>query len=267
MKLAFWKRKKEEEPVPEPPQPALSVFVCGNCAPPALPEGCEAVAADGEPRGKYIFFAEEEEPFPADAEELLAQLAEHSEDILLFRTEAKGEKPDAENIFRQGIAPRQIRFAVSLRLFNSLPADLRAACRGERLAALLLLAGSSAALDLVCKAPPSAIADAEKAAGSLRAFILFFGNIKARLDGEKYRFAFAYACNRIIGTYAELAAENKAEELRLFDDFLKEENMALRVAAKERSAIVRQLMHRNFRAPLLLRPLCAAAAAKDRARR
>ena len=272
MKFAFWKKRKKEEPEaePEPPQPALSVFVSGSPAADESYEGCETVSADitaGEPRGRYVLFADDGQRHPDGLGELLGLLAERSEELLLFRTEAKDETPAAESLIRQGLAPRKVGCVVSLELFRRLPAPLRCACRGERLAALLLLAESSASLGFIGEDQGTAPADAEKAAESLRAFIRFFGGIKASLDSEKYRFAFAYACGRVIGTYAEFAAENKAEELRLFDDFLKEENMALRVAAKERSSLVRRLVGHNFRAPLWLLPLCAAAAAKDRARR
>ena len=182
-------------------------------------------------------------------------------------TEEKSELPDAADILRTGLNPRQLNCAVSLELFRKLPRDLRSARRGERLAAFLLLAETSAAIDFVGEEQNPEPDDAEGSAESLRAFIRFFGEIKASLDREKYSFAFAYACNRVIGVYAEFAAENKAEEIRLFDDFLKSESMALRVAAKERSAVVRLLMRHNFRAPFWLRPVCAAAAAKARARR
>ena len=270
MKLAFWKKKKKEEPAPAPPQPDLSLFVCGSAADaPPLPDGCEIISADAaaEPQGKYVLFWTEEERHPADLSELISLLAERSEDLLLFRTEPKSETPAAENLLRQGIAPREAGYAIRLELFNRLPTELRYACRGERLAAFLLLAESAASLDYIGEGQSAAPAGAENAAESLRSFIRFFGGIKASLNGEKYRFAFAYACNRIIGTYAEFAAENMAEELRLFDDFLKEENMALRVAAKERSFVVRLLTRHNFHVPLWLRPVCAAAAAKSRAKR
>lgn len=270
MKLAFWKRKKREEPAPEPPQPILPIFVCGEseteggAGPAELPADCEAVCAE-EPRGRYILFADGMQNC-GGTEDLAALLAERSEELLLFRTDAKAEAPSAEELLRQGLEPRRIGYVASLELFRRLPVALRRAGRGERLAALLLLAETAATLDFVGEDRETAHRE-ERAAQSLRAFLLLFDEIKPRLDREKYRFAFAYACGRVIGTYAELAAENKAEELRLFDDFLKEENMALRVAAKERSAIVRQLTRRNFRPPLWLRPLCAAAAARDRARR
>ena len=266
MKFAFWKRKKEE-PAPAPPQPALSVIIGGSDLPPDLPDGCEAVPADAEPRGKYVLFPGEGAGHFSGFSRLPALLAEHTEDILLFRTEEKSELPDAADILRTGLNPRQLNCAVSLELFRKLPRDLRSARRGERLAAFLLLAETSAAIDFVGEEQNPEPDDAEGSAESLRAFIRFFGGIKASLDREKYSFAFAYACNRVIGVYAEFAAENKAEEIRLFDDFLKSESMALRVAAKERSAVVRLLMRHNFRAPFWLRPVCAAAAAKARARR
>lgn len=270
MKLAFWRKRKKEEPAPEPPpQPLLSVCFCGGAAAdslPALPDGCEATA-EGEPNGRYVLFLSEDEPLPAGLDGLLGQLAGHSEELLLFRTDAKGEPPAAEAILRQGFEPRRIWCAAALGLFRRMPEQLRGACRGERLAALLLLAESCASPDFIGGRHGGAEPGAEKATESLRQFIYFFGDAKGGLSAEKYRFAFSYACGRAVGTYAELAAENKTEELRLFDDFLKQENMALRVAAKEHSAVVRQLIRRNFRAPFWLLPLCAAAAAKDRAKR
>ena len=265
MKFAFWKRKKEE-PAPAPPQPALSVIIGGSDLPPDLPDGCEAVPANAEPHGRYVLFSDSG-CSDTDLAGLPALLSERSENLLLFRTDTKYDMPAAETILQQDLLPRKIGFIVSLPLFNRLPTELRGADRGERLAAFLLLAETSAAIDFVGEEQNPEPDDAEGSAESLRAFIRFFGEIKASLDREKYSFSFAYACNRVIGVYAEFAAENKAEEIRLFDDFLKSESMALRVAAKERSAVVRLLMRHNFRAPFWLRPVCAAAAAKARARR
>ena len=208
---------------------------------------------------------------------MLAEDTTREEELLLIPADDRGARITAESLIQAVQTRQKFGCAASLDLFGRLPATLRCAFRGERTSALLLLARSSAALERADEIPdpeqmtktdkanPNAL-DIETRTRSLENFIRFFGEIKAQLDEDKYRFAFAYACGRIIGTFAGLAAENQTQELRAFDKFLKEENMALRVAAKERSAIVRRLIRYDYCAPFWLRPLCAAVAAKDRAK-
>lgn len=289
MKFAFWKKKKkslpEELPAEEEILPPLSVVVQGGTDAeilfPLLPDGSEVFGAaqsaagafprlsfpdSGAPRGKFVLFSEGRWR-AEEAERMLAELETRDDELLLMRA-ARNEKPLTEEELLEGaFSPRALAYAAKRSLYEKLPPALRAAGRGERLAALLLLSEHTAALDLyVCDAGENG-AGAEEAEQWLRAFILFFDDIKAGLDEQKYRFAFRYARRRIAGTYAELAAKNKTEELRLFDEFLKSENMALRVAAKERARFIGILAKRAFRAPLWLRPVLSAIAAADRAKR
>lgn len=292
MRFPFRKKKKrEQEEAVAPPAalPDLSLFVCGapDLLPADLPENCEtvyyrALSPDTEttspaapqdpssaqkslPRGRYIVFVSGEDLF-ADPASLLCELEGHEEELLLFRANEKAELPDADKLRHDTLRAGEIGFAASRSLFEKLPPALYGAGRCERLAAFLMLADSCAALKL-CARPRERIEDTETAARSLISFIRFFGDVRAKLTEERYRFAFSYACERTIGTYAELAAEDKIQSLQKLDEFLKTENMALRVAAKERSSLLRRLIQKNFRVPFWLRPLCALAANRDREKR
>lgn len=288
MKFGF-RRKKQNDSVnastDEKRRPPVSVFLTGSGDPnalfSALPAGSEIIAAQNielnneqypslllreagsRAQGDYVLRASL--PAAGDAAEFFASLPERSEELILF-SKGQGERGAEDSGILERILRREKKFHPS-RFGYALSADLYA----RSLPYIETLPQESAALAPLLLAKSAVFlnyspfdghrqeseADVKICAETL---VHFFNELKPRLDSLRYRFAFNYVCGKIIAAYAALVHKSDREQLRALDEFLKRENLALRVAADERSplAFIRSLRKKDF-APTL--PARAAAAA------
>lgn len=300
MKFPFLKRKQTKPPREEPKQALFTVLLsrADEETLALLPDGCEVLLpphveppaerfpalsfrTDGKPSGKYVLSAGETSLRPVETAELFSELAERSEDAVLFyaeRPENGKAAESAEILFakEKNFDPRVYGCALRAPLYRrarELAADLAAA--DAEVLAPLLLAETAVFLPLQAMerrtdkdgAPKSD--EGEELCAERQALVCFFNEVKTSLTAIKYRFAFNYVCERVIGAFALLAAAGETEKMQEFDAFLKKENMALRVAAGERAPMkfVSALRKNGYRAPLWHKPVIAVAAAKERARR
>ncbi len=271
--MPFWSRKKKENTAPQAPPPALlSVFLAGGRFDEdilsTLPQDTQVLGsrANAEkfprlrfcdaPTGKYYLFADADcRPVP-QAGDFYAQLEEREEELLLFSLRKEDVLPpfpqDVSSVFLQDDYPlARAGFAVGAALYQRAGKLSSPVCALD----LLLCAQSAASVPApLFKAEPLPW-NAERALGSVR----FFNAAKAELNAEKYRFAFSFLRERITGVYAALCTEGDRSALCAFDEALKRECPALRIAAFRESPLqfLGALQKKNFE-----RGLRAAAGAK-----
>lgn len=286
MKLGFRKKKITSADDAENlvKNVSLSVFVGGeenlDALFSALPAGAEIIPVSADitsekdgitvrasgtyPAGKYILFAHSD--ITGDAAEFFSSLAEHDEELVLFKKTAgfaRGEEsPDiAEHILRREKKYRlyDFGFALSSELYSRALPFCGELPEGNILLPAFLLAKST--LFLAYAPFQSFSASETRAAQQIRRLVNFFADIRRQLDPLRYRYLFNIVCECAICAYASLVKENNKEELRDLDVFLKQENLALRVAADERAPLnfIRSLRKRDFAPTLSIRAGAAIA--------
>ena len=195
--------------------------------------------------------------FPApEAGAFYAQLEEREEELLLFSLRKEDVLPpfpqDVPSFFMQERFPlARAGFAVSAALYRR----AAALCTPATALDLLLCPESAASV-------PSPLFKAEPLPwneGQVLGSVRFFNAAKAGMDAEKYRYAFSFLRERITGVYAALCAQGDRSALCTFDEALKRECPALRVAAFRSAPLqfLSILQKKNFE-----RGLLASAGAK-----
>ena len=250
----------------------------------ALPEGSQAVtenAAETAPAfdhllltepgspstGKYVLVAEENCRASESAVAFYSLLKDREEDVVLFpirRSAHFRESPLLLNhVFDENISPFSFGCAVNISLYNKIlkfsgdtvqPFSFAAASLGE-------------SCFFTEQAPffrnaPARSADMQE----LTSLLGFFTECKASLNTERYRWAFDFICGRAIGAYAFLARQKDRAALRELDEFLRTENMAVRVAAMRRAPFrfIETLQKNNFENSLSALPGILCALQKDK---
>lgn len=283
MKLGFRKKKTKTASEAENfiKSVPLTVFSEGdfdrNALISALPVGSEILSLHNEPfttekdaasekgnepNGKYIVFVHSD--ITRDAAEFFSAIAERDEDLILFKNQAGVVRGCEINDISAHILNREKHYrlsdygcAVSAQLYRRISPYTISLPDEDFLLAAFLIAKSTVFL-----AYEPFIKTREVSSPSLqeiRALVHFFAEIKPQLDPPRYRYLFNIVCEHAIAVYAALTKENDKEQLRELDEFLKRENMALRVAADERAPLnfIRSLRKRDFSPSL---PIRAAAA-------
>lgn len=272
--MPFWSRKKKDDTA-APPSPApalLSVFLSGGRFDEdilsTLPRDTQVTGREAnadkfpllrfseEPTGKYYLFADADCRPATEAGAFYAQLEEREEELLLFSLRKEDVLPpfpqDVPSFFMQERFPlARAGFAVSAALYRR----AAALCTPATALDLLLCAESAASVPSpLFKADPLPWNE-EQVLGSVR----FFNAAKAGMDAEKYRYAFSFLRERITGVYAALCAQGDRSALCTFDEALKRECPALRVAAFRSAPLqfLSILQKKNFE-----RGLLASAGAK-----
>ena len=94
----------------------------------------------------------------------------------------------------------------------------------------------------------------------------YFNKVKSSLVPDRYRFAFNYVCDELIRSAAKLGAAGDANGLTEFDARLKGMNMALWVAAAEKSPLsfMRKLRKNNYNVSFPLKTFLKAYIARKR---
>ena len=261
--MAFWSKKKKQTPPLAPPPAPLSVFLSGGrfdrdilCT---LPQGTQVlgIAAEGEnfpllqfsdeATGRYYLFADEScRPAP-ECEKFYKELENREEELLLFSLREKDSLPqfpqDVPSFFGQDAFPlARAGFAVRAELYER----VKKIARPCRALDLLLYAESAACVPApFCKAQPL-----PWSAAQVLDAVRFFHAARAQLSAEKYRYAFAFLRERITGMYAALCLAKDRPALCSFDETLRRESPALRIAAFRASPMrfLPALQKKNFEA-------------------
>ena len=249
--------------------------------PPAGGDGAPALAredlhlcATGAPKGRYVLFAGAGEWHPAAAEDLCKCLPEREEELILFPSAAAKQRGEARctflsalphEKFADGFAPRRFGCALSQALyarvapyFGGLPAEFAAVWLGSVFCQSAAVAEGRFFLQTEKPADPP----------SVQALTESFNACKGQLSAARYRFAFDYACARVVYAFAELANAGDARGAAALDEYLRGENMALRVAAEDRAPLrfLTLLKKRGFCTTLPARPGILLALAEGRRR-
>ncbi len=264
--MPFWSKKKNTIQPPAPPPAPLSVFLAGGrfdrdilCT---LPQGTQVTGIPGQegnfpllqfgdnPTGKYYLFADEDcRPAP-EAEKFYAELENRNEELLLFSMRERDDLPqfpqDVPSFFQQNDFPvARAGYAVRADLYRRAEKIARPCCALD----LLLYAESAACVPApFCKAKPLPWS-ADRALDAVR----FFNAARAGLDAEKYRYAFSFLRERLTGVYAALCLAGDRAALCTFDETLRRECSALRIAAFRSSPLrfLPALQKKNFEAGLV----------------
>lgn len=86
----------------------------------------------------------------------------------------------------------------------------------------------------------------------LRELVTYFTSIRGSLAPLPYKYGFDFLCGRTVQAYALLAHQKDRDGLKNWDEFLKSECMALRVAAIQRASFgfIGKLIRNNFETTL-----------------
>lgn len=210
-------------------------------------------APDVQPSGQYVLFADKFCRPSENAVEFYKSLADRSEDAILFPLyKQKYSAPETDDIpafFEDSHNFLCFGCAVRLDLYTKL-------CKTNgRLPMPFLFAPALSARSFYfsthapfCrKAAPAPMSD-EK----LRELVTYFTSIRGSLAPLPYKYGFDFLCGRTVQTYALLAHQKDRDGLKNWDEFLKSECMALRVAAIQRApfGFIEKLIRNNFETTL-----------------
>lgn len=278
------------------PEAPLSVLAAGtegdlSALLNALPAGSEVLGMpdppreryphlrfDGaQPHGRFVLPAGGEWD-PAAAEDFCKRLAECEADAVFYPSARAPRERGAERALlpcdpvrelADGFAPRRWNCALRVPLYEDILRRLHGVAPDAGIPLLAALLCENAA---ITREPlfaehaahtPAPMPDADAVAALVRCF----NASKTSLTAARYRFAFDYVCGRVVAAYAMLAKVRDRAGLRDLDEFLKKENMALRVAAAERAPLnlIAALRKREFNAsPLMLPAILLALAAEKK---
>lgn len=250
--------------------------VLGMPAPPR--ERYPHLRFDGaQPHGRFVLPAGGEWD-PAAAEDFCKRLAECEADAVFYPSARAPRERGAERALlpcdpvrelADGFAPRRWNCALRVPLYEDILRRLHGVAPDAGIPLLAALLCENAA---ITREPlfaehaahmPAPMPDADAVAALVRCF----NASKTSLTAARYRFAFDYVCGRVVAAYAMLAKVRDRAGLRDLDEFLKKENMALRVAAAERAPLnlIAALRKREFNAsPLMLPAILLALAAEKK---
>ena len=246
--------------------PAGTQVIPVQCEPPCGTEGVTISAPGSAPCGKYVVPVRAE--IAGDAAEFFSALAEREEDLVLF-ARPRGERGEADAEITARILRREKELsafgaAVSPDLYRRISPLMEEFSDVIYLPAAFLLAQSAVSLAYAPFAAEKRKTDTD--AETVRRLVRFFAAVKGELDPPRYRYLFNEICARIVAAYARLAAQKDKNGAAELDEFLKAENMALRVAADERAPLnfIRALRKRGFEPSLFARAGAAAALLRSR---
>ena len=287
-------RRGETQALPEAPLSVLADGAEGDLSAllDALPEHSEVLGMREPPReqypglrfdqcaphGRFVLPAGTSAWNAAAAADFCKRLAECEADAVFYPSARAHADKGAERALlpcdpvrelADGFAPRRWNCALRVPLYEDIQRRLHGVAPDAGIPLLAALLCENAA---ITREPlfaehaahtPAPTPDADAVAALVRCF----NASKTSLTAARYRFAFDYVCGRVVAAHALLAKARDRAGLRDLDEFLKKENMALRVAAAERAPLnlIAALRKREFNAsPLMLPAILLALAAEKK---
>lgn len=206
-------------------------------------------APDVQPSGQYVLFADSFCRPSENAVEFYKSLGDRSEDAILFPLhKQKYSAPETEDIpafFEDSGNFLSFGCAIRLDLYTKLSKTT------GRLPMPFLFAPALSARSFYFSTHSPFYrkgASAPMSAEKLRELVTYFTNVKGTLAPLPYKYGFDFICGRAVQAYALLAHQKDRDGLKNWDEFLKSECMALRVAAMQRAPLgfIGKLIQNNF---------------------
>ena len=229
-----------------------------------------------QPHGRYVLFAGAGRFDPAAAEDFCKRLCEREEEAIFYPSAyAAQERGEPREILpfdpvlalSDRFAPRQWCCAVSADLYTRIRPLLQDLAPERGIPLLAAALSSSAAITrealFMDRVPcPQEFPNFAQVC----AYVQCFKAIKGTLTAGRYRFAFEYVCGRIVAAHAVLAKAHDRAGLSQLDEYLKKENMALRVAAAERAPLnfIDSLRRHDFKTKIGMLPALWATLAAEK---